>query len=124
MKFQHIALSVFDIEEIKNFYINILGMKTVKNFVLKKDLAQRIFNIDQDTPVYVLQKNNLFFELFVSTENLRKGFNHLCISIKNRDELINKSKAANYEYIRIEREYSDLIFIKDKSGNVFEIKEI
>jgi len=66
MILQHIALSVFDIEEIENFYINILGMEIIKNFVLKKDLSKEIFNIDQDTPAYILQKNNLFFELFVN----------------------------------------------------------
>ena len=33
------------------------------------------------------------------------------------------SETKNYQCIRIEREFSDLIFIKDKSGNIFEIKE-
>lgn len=124
MKLQHIALNIVDIEEIKNFFIDILGMKAIKNFVLKKDLAQKIFNINQGTAVYVLQKSDLFLELFISNERFTQGFNHLCISIKNREELINKSKNANYEDIRIQREFSDLIFIKDKSGNIFEIKEI
>jgi len=124
MILQHIALSVFDIEEVENFYINILGMEIIKNFVLKKDLSKEIFNIDQDTPAYILQKNNLFFELFVSHETFRKGFNHICITIENREKLIKKSKAANYTCTRIVREFSDLIFIKDQSGNVFEIKEI
>jgi hypothetical protein len=36
--------------------------------------------------------------------------------------LINKAIAANYECLRIERKYADLVFIKDKSGNIFEIK--
>lgn len=124
MKLQHIALNIVDIEEIKNFFIDILGMKAIKNFVLKKDLAQKIFNINQDTAVYVLQKSDLFLELFISNERFTQGFNHLCISINKREELINKSKNANYEHIRIQREFSDLILIKDKSGNIFEIKEI
>jgi len=124
MNLQHIALNIVDIEEINNFFIDVLEMKTVKSFVLKHSLAQKIFNIHKETTVYILQKNNLFFELFVSNEKLKQGFNHICISLKNREELINKSKAAHYEHIRIKREYSDLLFIKDKSGNVFEIKEI
>jgi len=124
MNLQHIALNIVGIEEIKNFFIDILGMKAVKNFVLKKDLAQNIFKINQDTAVYVLQKNDLFFELFLSNEHSRQGYNHICIGIKKREELINKSEAANYECIRIKRDYSDLIFINDKNGNIFEIKEI
>lgn len=42
---------------------------------------------------------------------------------ENREELVAKAEQNNYKCIRIEREISDLIFVKDKSGNIFEIKE-
>ncbi len=124
MKLEHIALTISNIEEVKNFYVDILEMKELKNFVLKKELAQNIFNINKDTSAFFLQKDDVFLEIFVSDEKLKQGFNHICISVKDRENLVEKSETQNYKCIRIEREFSDLIFIKDKSGNVFEVKEI
>lgn len=124
MKLEHIALTISDINEIKKFYIDILEMKELKNFVLKNGLAQKIFNINKDTSAFFMQKDDLFLEIFVSDEKLKQGFNHICISVNDRENLVQKSEAKNYKCVRIKREFSDLIFIKDKSDNVFEIKEI
>jgi len=124
MKLEHIALSVSDDKEIEKFYTNVLGMKQIKNFVLKKDLAANIFGPDEEINVSLLQKDNLVFEIFVTKEYRKQAFDHICFSIKNREELINKVLLNGYELIRIEREFFDLIFIKDKDGNTFEIKEM
>ncbi len=123
MKLEHIALSVTDTEEIKNFYFNILEMKEVKNFVLNKELANNIFKIEKEVPVFLLQKDKLFFEIFVTNMQNNQGYNHVCIEIQNREELVEKAIKQGYICIRIERDMFDLIFIKDKSGNIFEIKE-
>ena len=55
MKLAHIALSVSDYKEIEKFYTNILGMKQIKNFVLRKGLAVNIFGINEDISVFLLQ---------------------------------------------------------------------
>ncbi len=124
MKLEHIGLTISESKEIKDFYINILGMREVKTFVLNKILAQKIFGINKNTSAFFLQKNDLFLEIFVTDEKLKQGFNHICLTIKDRETLVTKAEAQNYECIRIERDIFDLIFIKDKSGNIFEIKEM
>jgi len=123
MKLEHIALTISEAKEIKDFYINILGMREVKTFVLNKILAQKIFSIQKDLHVFYLQKNDLFLEIFITDEKVKKGFDHICFATKDRETLVATAEAQNYECIRIERDISDLIFIKDKSGNIFEIKE-
>ena len=122
MKLEHIAFTISDTAEIKNFYHNILGMDEVRNFVLNKALADKIFGIDKETSVFLIQKDNLVLEIFVASCQRNQNFNHICMSIKNREEVFRKAMDKNYKCIRIEREISDLIFIKDKSGNIFEIK--
>ncbi|MEA3495068.1 MAG: VOC family protein [Bacteroidota bacterium] len=124
MKLQHIAFSVSNIDEVEKFYADILEMKKLKSFVLKKELAHKIFNINEDTAVFLMGKEELTFEIFVSNQKVEKGFAHICISVKDREKLIEKVEAQKYECIRIERDNFDLIFIKDKNGNIFEIKEI
>ncbi len=98
-------------------------MREVNFFVLNKTLAQKIFGINKNTSAFFLQKNDLFLEIFVTDEKLKQVFNHICLTIKDRETLATKAEAQNYECIRIERDIFDLIFIKDKSGNIFEIKE-
>ena len=124
MKLEHIALSVSDHKEIEKFYKNVLGMKQIKNFVLRKDLAVNIFEINEEITVFLLQKDRVVFEIFITTEYRKQAFDHVCISIKNREKFINKVLLNGYKVTRIERELFDLIFIKDKDGNIFEIKEM
>ena len=123
MKLEHIALSVKNTSEIEAFYKDILGMKEVRNFVLNENLAEKIFGIPQETAVVLLQKEDLVLEIFLSDEPRVKSFNHICIAVADREKLMKVVNQNNYEVIRIERDYSDLVFIKDNSGNTFEIKE-
>jgi len=124
MKLEHIALSVSDYKEIEKFYTNVLGMKQIKNFVLRKELAANIFEINEEITVFLLQKDRVVFEIFITTEYRKQAFDHVCISIKNREEFINKVLLNGYKVIRIEREIFDLLFVKDKDENIFEIKEM
>ena len=123
MKLNHIAITVNDFSEIEGFYKNLLGMRDVRDFEITKDKVVRIFGIEHKITAYQLQKDNLFFEVFVLPQNIEKGFDHICFSVPDRDELINQAKHMNYEVIQIKREHFDLIFVKDKSGNIFEIKQ-
>ena len=123
MKLEHIALNISNLAEINDFYHNILGMKEERTFVLNKDLADKIFGIPMATSVFFMQKDNLFIEIFVSTNLEKQNFNHICMSIKNREMLVEKACKKNYECSRIEKDPFDIIFIKDKYGNIFEIKE-
>ena len=124
MELEHIALSISDHQEVEKFYTNILGMKQIKNFVLRKSLAANIFDINKEITVFLLQKDKVVFEIFITTGNRKQAFDHVCISIKNRENFINKVLLNGYQVIRIEREIFDLIFVKDKDKNIFEIKEM
>ncbi|MBL7128675.1 MAG: VOC family protein [Ignavibacteria bacterium] len=123
MKLEHIALTISEPEEVKNFYKDILGLTEVKTFAIKESLANDIFGLNEEASVFLLQKDNLLLEVFIRQETKRQSFNHICLSVNDRESLFRRAKQKNYECIRIERDTYDLIFIKDKSGNVFEIKE-
>ena len=123
MRLEHTALTITDQAEVQDFYCNVLGMNEIRSFVLSKDLAGQIFGINEDTSVFQLQNENIFLELFLVPEKHDRSFEHICISANDREILVSKSEKKGYPCIRIEREHSDLLFIKDKSGNIFEIKE-
>ncbi len=124
MKLEHIGLTISDQGEINNFYQNILGFEQAKTFTLNKNLSGKIFDNFIDTPVFLMQKEKLVLEIFIYPDKVKQSFNHICLSVKDRETLVTKAEAQKYECIRIKRDVFDLIFIKDKSGNIFEIKEM
>ena len=79
MKLEHIAISISEPEESKNFYKNILGMREIKAFTLKKSLANDIFSLDEEASVFLLQKDILSLEIFGKQEINRQSFNHICL---------------------------------------------
>jgi len=50
-------------------------------------------------------------------------FQHICILVDDREALLKKAINKTYDFTRIEREDFDLVFVRDKCGNIFEIKE-
>lgn len=123
MKLEHVALSVMDQKEVEHFYQAILGMKVIRKFQLNKTMASDIFGIAEGPEVYLMQKDNVQFELFIARKMPEQSYAHVCISLPRREETVKKAEAGGYTFFRLEREHSDLIFIFDRSGNSFEIKE-
>jgi len=123
MKLEHIALTISEPADIKDFYLDILGMKEVKNFVLNKVLTNKIFGINNETSIFLLQKDDISLEIFILPGQSKHSFEHICFAVRDRETLVENSIKQNYECIRIERDLFDLVFIKDRSGNIFEIKE-
>lgn len=122
MKLEHIALNIRAESEIENFYVSVMKMQQVRTFVLRKLLAQTIFGVDHEVPVYLMKKSGLIFEIFVVPGETHHGCCHICFSIPKRELFIKNAVERNYKIIRIQREQSDLIFLSDNSGNKFEIK--
>ena len=123
MKLMHVAIMITDKAEIVNFYENIFQMKIVKEFVLPKELSQKIFNKNIDTEAILLQKDEMQLEVFIVENKGESAFNHLCISFPKRELIVSKAKEAGYKVIRIPRKNFDIIFIIDNDQNFYEIKE-
>ena len=123
MKLEHVALTIMDQKEIRQFYREILGFSEVRNFDLQEDLAGQIFGIEKDTTVYQLQNGKFFLELFIMPERFEQVYNHVCISVPDRQRILDRAGQYGYECIHIRKQHADLVFIKDRSGNLFEIKD-
>ena len=122
MKLEHIGLTVKSHEEIDAFYCKLLGFKRVRNFVLKRDVANVLFGINKNIQVSFLEKDNIRIELFVSEALNMRPIDHICISVPEREALVQRAKMAGYEVIRIKRPEFDLVFLKDGSNNLFEMR--
>ena len=123
MKLEHIALTITDYNEIEQFYHKVLGMLEIKNFILDKDLARDIFGIEEETKIFLMQKDKLLLEIFLNTKQLNHSFYHICISTSHREDMVKRAIQLSYKCIRLKRQNSDMIFISDHSGNMFEVKQ-
>jgi catechol 2,3-dioxygenase-like lactoylglutathione lyase family enzyme len=120
---KHIGLSIFNYSEIKDFYQDLLGFKIEFDMKISAELSKKVFGIEEETSVYMLSKNDLTLELFLTKHTNVNTYQHLCISVENRETFIQKVRKKGYNCIVIKRDKSDLVFIRDKSNNIFEIKE-
>lgn len=120
--FKHIGISINDPSDIDNFYIDILKFTIQKKFTLNAALSEQIFNISKRIEIVTVEKNNLIIELLNTFENLNNYF-HICISVDDRNELIKKAKEREYPCTIIKKNPFDMVFIRDRSNNLFEVKQ-
>ncbi|MBI9065770.1 MAG: VOC family protein [Salinivirgaceae bacterium] len=124
MKINHIALNIENKDEITNFYQNILCFKFEYDFDMPFSLSSDIFGIENSTKVYLVKKENTILELFMHSVKSNIGYAHICLDVDNRENTAVKCNEEGYPVIRIERnDKTDLLFIKDKNGNIFELKD-
>ncbi|MCF8360691.1 MAG: VOC family protein [Prolixibacteraceae bacterium] len=120
----HIALTVNYRDEIDDFYKEVLQMDVRYSFTIDKDLSISIFGIERETDVFYMQGNNTAFELFVSPEKEKPAYSHVCLAYSCSEKIFEKAEKAGYKTFIKKRSGHDTYFIWDKSGNMFEIKEI
>jgi len=123
MELEHIAFTITDYNEIKQFYREILGMNELRSFSLDKLLVRDIFGIEESTTVVQVQKDTLLLEIFITSEKCDHPYHHICLSTTHREEIVKRAMQQSYKCIRLKRQHSDMIFISDRSGNLFELKQ-
>ena len=121
--FNHAAITIHDINEVENFYINILGLEIKKQNFISNDFAGRIFNVSTPIKVITVGNNEFNLELFINSKCKNNNLNHICLNCIDRKNLIKKANDNNYPCIIIKCDPFDMVFIRDKSNNLFEIKQ-
>ena len=117
---------IMDINENKSidFYENILGFQVIRRFAIGSEMAASIFGLTKQATVVLVEKEDLIIELFVTEILLPfQGYQHTCLDVDNRNEILEGCREKNFEVIKLEKEHHNLLFVKDKSENLFELKE-
>lgn len=120
----HLALTINDATDIGNFYQEVLSFSLLRQFSIPAETTQAIFHTDEATDVYLLKQESLQLEIFISNQQEERIFSHLCLAYPSARLLYEKAVKRGYPaYVR-HHPVSDTFFIRDKSGNLFEIKEM
>jgi len=121
--FVHVALEVTDKNKAEIFFSQVLNIPKTGDFVINKNLCKDIFGIEKETEVIKFKKGILEFEVFVTC---RRGFNtysHVCLNVDDKNEVIKRCEKLGVKTIIVKKGCKELLFVKDFSGNLFEIKE-
>jgi catechol 2,3-dioxygenase-like lactoylglutathione lyase family enzyme len=118
----HVALKCNDEEEAKTFFTDILGIPLTKKFRLSGDLSEAIFGIKENVDILVYDNNETRFEVFIGKVGKKHGYEHTCIEVEDKTEFIKRCKKYEIKPISVKKEGKDLLFVRDFSGNLFEVK--
>ena len=122
IKTKHIALQYKDRTKAKIFFNEILGLDFNKTFTLSNELSKDIFGLDEEVTVDVYSNEDAYFEVFITKTKTKYNYEHTCIEIDNEEEFIVKCKMNGIEPIFVKKDGKTLLFIKDFSDYLFEIK--
>ncbi len=120
---QHIALNILREKDIVPFYQELLGCKETGRFVLDAALSKMLFNYDGAPLVVVMSTEGLVLELFITGVKPVLQCAHICLSVEAPEQLVCRAQALGYQTYRSTRAAKpDLLFVRDTSGNMFELK--
>lgn len=119
---QHVALQYNNKKQADVFFKEILDLDFIKEFKLSEELAKQIFNTSEETDVVVYGNEKCVFEIFITHNKTEYIFNHVCIEVYNKDNFVKKCKENKLKPFFVDKGDKKLLFVKDYSDNLYEIK--
>ena len=126
MKIEHVAVAANSEEDSDEFFIELLDLEKKRVFTVPDELMKKFFGIDKAQKVIRYANLDIDFEVFITDDNtkVKDKFTHSCILIENREQFLKKALKKNFLVVKVPREGSSnyYLFIRDKYGNLYEIK--
>lgn len=125
MNIHHTALVCSSTTNAERFYSDVLGLKKIKSSKLEASLAEKIFGVPINCQYVLYGGDNFAVEVFVVSGGDRndRKLEHICLEVEDREEFVARCRSNEVDINRIEKGHTELVFIKDFDGNLFEIKE-
>ncbi|MEW5761415.1 MAG: VOC family protein [Candidatus Thermoplasmatota archaeon] len=119
----HIGLQYPDKDKAEIFFSKILGLPKIRDFTISAELGETIFGMKKNIDVAVYGNDKIKFEIFFTKDKIRYIYEHLCWVAPNKEEFISCCKSNGIDPIIVKKGDKDLLFIRDFSGYLYEIKE-
>ncbi|WP_394706439.1 VOC family protein [Draconibacterium orientale] len=120
----HVAITIHSLKEIEDFYKEILRFTVQRKFSLNRETSQKIFSTEEVVEVYLMEHQSVQFEIFISRQKEKKLFSHVCLAYRQALIIYEKAISLGYRTLVKSNKENNTYFVWDKSGNMFEIKEI
>jgi catechol 2,3-dioxygenase-like lactoylglutathione lyase family enzyme len=125
MRLHHGALVSSSEAHADKFYGGILKLRKIKSASLSRDLAAKIFDLDLECQFILYGSEDMAIEVFVTDRITDKAptLIHLCLEVEDREEFAETCRENGLEVNLIPRGETQLCFVRDFDGNIFEIKQ-
>ena len=121
---KHIGLVCSSEKKSDKFYQELLGFEKLEPKTAPRELANSIFNVDEELKILNYTNGNVHFEIFIdgrhSYDNTR--IEHVCIEVKDLADFLDRCRSLGVEQFQVPRGDRSLTFVRDNDGNLFEIK--
>ncbi|MFX1287884.1 MAG: VOC family protein [Promethearchaeota archaeon] len=126
MKIEHIAVSANSVEDSDKFFVELLDLKKVRDFIVTEDLMEQFFGVKKKQRIIRYGNGEVNFEAFITNDSSKiiDKFTHFCLIIEKREKLVEKANELNFKVIKVPRKSSEgyYLFLRDNFGNLYEIK--
>lgn len=119
----HIALQYSNRKKAEIFFDRILKIKKESEFSVSPNLAFSIFGMEKEVEVIVFGNDKIKFEVFISNEQKKFSYEHICLNIPNKEEFVATCKNYGIQPIFVKKGDKELLFIRDFENYLYEIKE-
>jgi catechol 2,3-dioxygenase-like lactoylglutathione lyase family enzyme len=120
---QHLALEYRDVSSADRFFINLLGIPKVKSMVLPQELSASIFNINHSVQMETYDNGTMRVEVFITPEPSQSSYEHIGIAVDHVAEFVTRCQQQGLQPFFVQKEKKQLLFVRDFSGNLFEVVE-
>ncbi len=121
---RHIGLQIHDESEVKNFYEDVLKFKEINRFTLHAQTAQQVFNTDKTIEVVRMKQFDIMIELLISP-HFNTNMSHIAFEFWKTEKIMRNAQDKGYQVFEYDKpNKTKARYIKDKAGNLFEIKDI
>lgn len=127
MKIDHIAVGSNSKQDADKFFVEFLGLKKTRSFIVSTDLMEQFFGVKKEQQIERYGNNDVSFEVFITNDDQKTNdiFTHSCLLLENRDVFAEKALSLGFSVIKVPRKESEgyYLFIKDSFHNLYEIRE-
>jgi catechol 2,3-dioxygenase-like lactoylglutathione lyase family enzyme len=120
---QHVAVEYADVSSADAFFIKVLGIPKVKSTLLPQELSASIFNISQAVQMETYDNGTTRVEVFITPEPVKSSFVHIGIAVDHASEFVTRCQQQGLRPFFVQKEKKQLLFVRDFSGNLFEVIE-
>lgn len=125
MLLNHIGVFNKNEDQAVRFYGNFLGFRKTREFTVPQELSEQLFSVSEDLKILVFENEGTKIEVFICAycSQPSPDFSHSGFLLDNLSDIIEKAPGAGVELITGRTKEKTVYFIKDFSGNLFEIKQ-
>ena len=125
MKIRHIGLVCRSEQNADRFYGDFLDLTKSEKKLIPAALTKPLFHIDEGLEAVNFSGDALLFEIFIHDGKGEEigPIAHVCLDVKDPDALLARARAMDVPVLRVPRGDTEVIFVQDRDGNLFEIKK-